>query len=107
MMKYDPRKKLNQHSSEWEILMMPFAEEHHLEKDNWEIIDIVSSCLSTLSEEDQKVLYAIFYDRVTYEELKTDLNIKAKSHAWRKTRIAMERLKEKILEHPDMKQRYD
>jgi DNA-directed RNA polymerase specialized sigma24 family protein len=102
MMKYDPRKKLNENSSEWEILMMPFAYENEVSETNWKTVDIVTECLSTLNEEDQRVLYEIFYDRTTYEELAKNLNIKAKSHAWRKTKRAMERLKEKIMEHPDM-----
>lgn len=101
MMKYDPTSKLSQQSSDIEILMMPFANVYSEELEpDWDMMDIVSECMSTLNEEDQKVLYAIFYDRTTYEELASNLNIRAKSHAWRKTRIALQRLKEKLLEHP-------
>jgi DNA-directed RNA polymerase specialized sigma24 family protein len=107
-MKYEPKAELNQFSSETEFLMEPFT---FIGPDdlgpNWDYVDAVIDCMSTLNEEDQKVLYAIFYDRTTYEELANNLNIRAKSHAWRKTRIAMERLKAKLLEHPAFQEMKD
>ena len=99
-MKYDPRKKLNQHSTEWEVLMMPFAYESEASETNWEMVDMVMECVKTLDENDQRVLYEIFYDRNTYETLANNLGIKAKSHAWRKTQQALDRLKTAILKHP-------
>lgn len=100
-MKYDPLNKLGQGASDFEILMQPFeySTSDQLEP-NWEMIDLVFNCMSSLDEHDQRVLYEIFYDRVTYETLAQNLNIKAKSHAWRKTRIALERLKAAMLKHP-------
>jgi len=99
-MKYDPRKRLNQHSTEWEVLMMPFSYEIKVEETNWEMVDMVIECIATLEEPDQRVLYEIFYDKNTYETLANNLGIKAKSHAWRKTQQAMDKLKKAILEHP-------
>lgn len=100
-MKYEPTLKLGIDASDIEILMQPFMYSTH--EDNgpdWDLLDAVSDCMSMLDEDDQRVLYEIFYDRVTYETLAANLNIKAKSHAWRKTRIALERLKAEMLKHP-------
>lgn len=100
-MKYEPTLKLGQEATDIEVLMQPFmyATSDQLEPD-WDLLDAVSECMSMLNEDDQRVLYEIFYDRVTYETLASNLNIKAKSHAWRKTRIALERLKAEMLKHP-------
>lgn len=98
-MKYDPTSKLG--ISDIELLMMPFndLDSTDLEPD-WNIIDAVTEAMSMLSEEEQWILYRIFYDRVTYEELTNNLGIKARSHAWRKTRLALEKLKTILLENP-------
>lgn len=81
--------------------MMPFVDTDTdaLEPD-WQRLDAVGQALSMLTEEEQWVLYRMFYDRVTYEELKNNLGIKAKSHAWRKTRLALESLKKELLKNP-------
>ena len=64
---------------------------------NWELIDLVGDIMSTLSEADQEALYGIFYKRSTYQELASDLGIKAKSHAWRKVDSALANLKKALL----------
>lgn len=98
-MKYDPKSKLG--LTEIELLMMPFndTDAADLEPD-WDAIDAVTSAMSLLTEEERWILYRIFYDRVTYEELTNNLGIKARSHAWRKTRLAMDKLKKILLENP-------
>ena len=98
-MRYDPTSKLGY--TEIELLMMPFVDTDidALEPD-WQRLDAVGQALSMLTEEEQWVLYRMFYDRVTYEELKNNLGIKAKSHAWRKTRLALESLKKELLKNP-------
>jgi DNA-directed RNA polymerase specialized sigma24 family protein len=100
-MQYDLGRKLLASASDIEVLMQPFmyASANDLETPP-ELLEAVSHCMSMLSPEDQNVLYEIFYDRVTYEVLADNLNIKAKSHAWRKTRIALGRLKTEMLKHP-------
>jgi len=77
--------------------MMPYGEAPA--EANWELIDVVSQVLSTLSEDDQDALHGIFYERKTYQELAKDLNIKAKSHAWRRTESALKNLKKALMEN--------
>lgn len=98
-MKYDPKSKLG--ITDIELLMMPFSDldAADLEPD-WSAIDAVTEAMSLLSEEERWILYRVFYDRVTYEELTNNLGIKARSHAWRKTRLAMDKLKSILLENP-------
>jgi hypothetical protein len=105
-MRYEPTNKLGY--TEIELLMMPFVDmdTDALEPD-WQRLDAVGQALSMLTEEEQWVIYRMFYDRVTYEELKNNLGIKAKSHAWRKTRLALESLKKELLKNPLFKEMKD
>lgn len=100
-MKYDPIKKLTPNSSDMEILMMPFAymDASNLGADE-EKVDAIAEAMLQLSEEDQWILYRIFYDRETYQELANNLGIKAKSQAWTKAQTALTRLKKELLKHP-------
>lgn len=96
MMKYEPASKTTDRN-EIEWLMMPFADAPA--EANWELIELVSEVMSTLSEDDQEALHGIFYERKTYQELAGDLGIRAKSHAWRKTDAALKNLKKALLEN--------
>ena len=98
MMKYEPADRPN-NTAEIEWLMMPFADAPP--EANWELIDLIASVMSTLSEEDQQALHGIFYERKTYQELAGDLGIRAKSHAWRKTDAALRNLKKALLENDE------
>ena len=75
--------------------MQPFSVQH--DETNWELIELVQEILSTLSEADQEALHGIFYQRNTYQELASELGIKAKSHAWRKVDTALANLKKALL----------
>lgn len=101
MMKYDPTHNLNSSSSDIEILMMPFA---YMDASDlgppYEAIEAVTQAMSTLKEEEQWILYRIFYDRTTYQELTNNLGIKAKSQAWTKTQTALKNLKKELVKHP-------
>lgn len=92
-MKYEPTSKIG--TSDIELLMLPFSVKH--DDTNWDLIDLVSDILSTLSEQDQEALHGIFYQRSTYQELASDLGIKAKSHAWRKVDSALANLKKALI----------
>lgn len=80
---------------------MPF---HDLDVEDvepdWEIIEAVTDAMNALTEQEQWVLYRIFYDKITYEELANNLGIKAKSHAWLKVRNALNSLKAELLKNP-------
>ena len=99
MMKYEPPSKLGQ--TEIELLMMPFnyLNAGDLEPD-WDMLDAVTQCVSMLDEKEQTIIYGLFYDRLTYEELKTVVGVKAKSHAWTKAKTALENLKKIMEQHP-------
>lgn len=77
--------------------MMPYADAPA--EANWELIDCISEVLLSLPQDDQDALHGIFYERKTYQELAEDLNIKAKSHAWRRTESALKNLKKALLEN--------
>lgn len=94
-MKYEPTSKLEH--TEIALLMMPFSDEHT--ETNWELVELVGDTLSTLSETDQQALHGIFYNRSTYQELASDLGIKAKSHAWRKVDSALANLKKALIKN--------
>lgn len=109
---YDPEKRFKYFDpqdvnigsfSAIEELMQPFYE---LPEDpNWGVLDLVSQCIMELPQADQDALYGVFYDRLTYDKLADTLGIKAKSHAWRRTQQALEKLKYKLLEHPEFIER--
>lgn len=75
--------------------MQPFSVQHS--ETDWELIELVQEILSTLSEVDQEALHGIFYQRNTYQELASELGIKAKSHAWRKVDSALANLKKALI----------
>jgi DNA-directed RNA polymerase specialized sigma subunit len=60
--------------------------------DNDELIDTVRKILSTLDDIDQQMIQLIYYERKTFQEAAQIVGIKAKSHAWRKTKSAMRKL---------------
>ena len=67
---------------------------------DWDMLDAVSECVSMLDEKEQTIIYGLFYDRLTYEELKTVVGVKAKSHAWTKAKTALKNLKTIMEQHP-------
>jgi len=80
---YDPD------SIEW--LMMPHQVVVPL-VDNDELIELVRELLSTLDDIDQQMIQLIYYERKTFQEAAQIIGIRAKSHAWRKTKAAMKKL---------------
>ena len=73
---------------------------------DWELIDIVQGVFDTLDDADKEILNEIFFQQNTYEVAKTNIGIKAKSHAWRKTRRALNNLKKALLEHETFRSKY-
>jgi len=96
MMKYEPTNN-NNNNNEIEWLMMPFMNQPA--DADWELMEIVAETVATLDEDDQTALHGIFYERKTYQDLAADLNIKAKSHAWRRTEAALNNLKKALVEN--------
>lgn len=106
-MKYEPTSQPD--NTDIGFLMMPYAYDH--DDTNWELVELVQAALSTLSKSDQDALEGVFYQRKTYQELASDLGIKAKSHAWRKTDSAIKNLKKALLANEKfiemMEEKYD
>lgn len=73
---------------------------------DYELVRIVTECYDQLSDADQLILHEIYFLQNTYEESAGNVGIKAKSHAWRKTRKALDNLKEKLLEHKEFLETY-
>jgi|688.fasta_scaffold1200127_2 DNA-directed RNA polymerase specialized sigma24 family protein len=101
-MKYDPASKTvgatDNPLMEW--LMMPFAQTQ--DETDWEMVELIQQCMSTLSDSDRQALEGIYYERQTYQELAATLNIRAKSHAWRKTESAIKNLRKAIINNDEL-----
>ena len=103
-MKYEPTAR--QGVSFYELLMQPFMDNDMSAPTDWELIDIVQEVFDTLDDADKEILNEIFFQQNTYEVAKTNIGIKAKSHAWRKTRRALNNLKKALLEHETFRSKY-
>jgi DNA-directed RNA polymerase specialized sigma subunit len=103
-MKYEPTAR--QGVSFYEILMQPFMDNDMSAPTDWELIDIVQEVFDTLDDADKEILNEIFFQQNTYEVAKTNIGIKAKSHAWRKTRRALNNLKKALLQHETFRSKY-
>ena len=93
-MKYEPRAKIGKTLVET-LMAEPFYQPDA--DTDWDLVDIVSACYDKLEEEDRQVLHEVFFLRSTYEETAKNIGIKAKSHAWRKTRKALHNLKKELM----------
>jgi DNA-directed RNA polymerase specialized sigma subunit len=103
-MKYEPTAR--QGVSFYEILMQPFMDNDMSAFTDWELIDIVQEVFDTLDDADKEILNEIFFQQNTYEVAKNNIGIKAKSHAWRKTRRALNNLKKALLQHETFRSKY-
>jgi DNA-directed RNA polymerase specialized sigma subunit len=101
-MKYEPVTPVPKEF--WAQLMQPFSVEDA--EADWELVDIVAEAYGKLDANDQEVLHEVFYMRSTYEETASNIGIKAKSHAWRKTQKALENLKEQLENNPTFRRKY-
>lgn len=61
-----------------------------------ELVDIVRDCMELLLPQDQYVIQAIAYERVTYEELGARLGVSG-PHSWRLKQIAYAHLGEVLM----------
>jgi DNA-directed RNA polymerase specialized sigma subunit len=90
---YDPN------STEW--LMMPNQVSVPV-VDNDDMVALVREVLSTLDDIDQQMIQLIYYERKTFQEAAQTIGIKAKSHAWRKTKAAMEKLEDALRSNAEL-----
>jgi len=103
-MKYEPTAR--QGASLYEVLMQPFLYDDPHPPTDWNLIDLVQEAFDTLGDADKQILNEIFFQQNTYETAKTNIGIKAKSHAWRKARKALNNLKSVLLENETFRSKY-
>lgn len=101
-MKYDPVAPVGKDF--FERLMQPFLREEN--ETDWELVDIVATAFDKLDDDDKQVLHEVFYSRSTYEETAENIGIKAKSHAWRKTRRALGNLRNNLVADDNFRRKY-
>ena len=104
MMKYEPTSR--QGVSFYEILMQPFIDDDMSASTDWELIDLIKTVYDTLESQDKEILNEIYFQQNTYETAKKNIGIKAKSHAWRKTRRALENFKKELINNPTFRSKY-
>jgi len=84
---------------EW--LMQPLVYENP-EKESLELSELMSEVLMSLDDVDREMLQLIYYERKTFQEAAQELGIKAKSHAWRKTKSALDKFAKAIQSNPQI-----
>lgn len=102
-MRYEPTSKAG--TSQYELLMQPFVYDDPEDyQPDWELLDIVAEVVEQLSPQDREIVIGVYYMRMTFEELAAHIGTKAKSHAWRKHKQALDNFKKALMEHPRMKE---
>ena len=84
---------------EW--LMQPLVYENP-EKESLELSELMSEVLMSLDDVDREMLQLIYYERKSFQEAAQEMGIKAKSHAWRKTKSALDKFAEAIQSNPQI-----
>lgn len=87
-----------QPENEWQALMEtpPGKEVPSPKTAITELVDIVRDCMELLLPQDQFVIQAMAYERITYEELGARLGVSA-PHSWRLKQIAYAHLGEVLM----------
>jgi len=97
--KYEPTSIAG--TSEIELLMQPFVYDSPEDwQPDWELLDIIAETVEELSPQDKEIVIGVYYMRMTFEELAAHIGTKAKSHAWRKHKQAMENFAFKLKTNP-------
>lgn len=87
------------HSDDIEWLMQPYAVAHDYD-DDIVLLDAVAKTVASMDETDQQMIYLIYYERKTFQEAAREVGISAKSHAWRKTKSAVNKLEVLLKQNP-------
>lgn len=99
MMRYEPTSRAG--TSEIELLMQPFVYDSPEDwQPDWELLDIIAETVELLSPQDKDIVIGVYYMRMTFEELAAHIGTKAKSHAWRKHKQALENFETALKNNP-------
>lgn len=90
-------KKYRSDETEW--LMQPYEVANDFD-DDINLLDAVADAVASLDDADKEMLYLIYYERKTFQQAARAVGISAKSHAWRKTKIALGKLEVILKENP-------
>lgn len=83
------------------MLMQPFMYDSPEDyQPDWELLDIIAETVESLSPQDKEIIIGVYYMRMTFEELAAHIGTKAKSHAWRKHKQAMENFTFRLKTNP-------
>jgi len=74
---------------------------------DWKIVEAVRYALTQLEPEDKMLIELLMYDKFSYNEITETMGYSSKSVAWYKTRKALEKLKEPLLEQIEIRRKYD
>lgn len=87
------------HSNEIEWLMQPNATANDFD-DDIVLYDAIAETVASMDATDQQMIYLIYYERKTFQEAAREVGISAKSHAWRKTKSAVNKLEILLKQNP-------
>jgi len=89
---------LQQPENEWQALMEapPGYEIASPKTAISELVEIVRDCVEMLLPQDQYIVHAMAYERITYEEMGARLGVSA-PHAWRLKQVAYRHLAEVLV----------
>ena len=87
------------HSNEIEWLMQTNATANDFD-DDIVLYDAIAETVASMDATDQQMIYLIYYERKTFQEAAREVGISAKSHAWRKTKSAVNKLEILLKQNP-------
>jgi DNA-directed RNA polymerase specialized sigma subunit len=87
------------HSDDIEWLMQPYAVAHDYD-DDIVLLDAVAETVASMDATDKQMIYLIYYERKTFQQAAREVGISAKSHAWRKTKSAINKLEILLKQNP-------
>jgi DNA-directed RNA polymerase specialized sigma24 family protein len=89
----------------WEQMLTTIGDPENYEPD-WEMVEAVRYALTLLEPEDKMLIELLMYDKFSYNEITETMGYSSKSVAWYKTRRALEKLKEPLLEQIEIRRKY-
>lgn len=86
--------------------MMEWGDYPAPEEADWEIVDIVESCVDQVPEPHRTLLKLRFSDQYSYNRITELMGYSSKSHTWYHVQKAVEMLKEILLIDPTIRRKY-
>jgi DNA-directed RNA polymerase specialized sigma24 family protein len=87
--------------------MMEWGEYPTPQEADWDIIDIVESCLDQVPEPHRTLLKLRFFDKYSYNKMTEIMGYSGKSHTWYHVQKALKMLEEILRIDPTIRKKYD